>query len=97
MLTEKDYKDSQTTLGLIEHVKAEPSRLSFEKIVDIFEFILVGIQMYFFNSAGKPKSIFQLVIALPAIVKFIKQVLYKINGKGLVVKPVQRVKAKRNG
>ncbi len=95
MLTELDYHESTATRKIIAHVSdAESSNTSLTNILAIIDFILIGVKQIFFTDMGKPKSKLQLVLSLPAIIKFISEVVHRINHD--VKKPSVRVKALSN-
>lgn len=95
MLTELDYHESTATRKIIAHVSdAESSNTSLTTILAIIDFILIGVNTIFFTDMGKPKSKLQLIMSIPAIIKFISEVVRRINKD--VKKPSVRVKALSN-
>jgi hypothetical protein len=95
MLTQTDFKEINTTRGVIEHVKTGEvaNRIPFETILALLDFILLGIKAIFFDKMGKPKSKLQLILSLPAIISFVREVIVRISGD---VKKPNRVKALSN-
>lgn len=95
MLTELDYHESTATRKIIAHVSdAESSNTSLTNILAIIDFILIGVKAIFFTEMGKPKSKLQIALSLPAIIRFISEVVKRINHD--VKKPSVRVKALSN-
>lgn len=80
MLEERDYIESRETLHIIEHVKeGAVSKLSLIEILSIFEFVLISIKAIMFTKEGKPKSKLQIALSLPAIIRFIRDLVRRIN------------------
>jgi len=92
MLTNKDFKDINRTIGTISNV-SDTQRIPLSTILAIIDFILIGIREIFFDKMGKPKSKMQLVFSLPAIIKFVAEVVKRITGN---VNAPKRVKAISN-
>jgi len=93
MLTETDYNNLKSARLNIEHVSESTNRIPFETILSLLDFILIGIKAIFFDKMGKPKSKLQLIFGLPAIVRFVAEVIKRINGD---LKKPNRVKALSN-
>lgn len=96
MLTELDYHESTATRKIIAHVSdAESSNTSLTNILAIIDFILIGVKAIFFTEMGKPKSKLQIALSIPAIIRFISEVVKRINKD--VKKPSVRVKGISTG
>lgn len=92
MLQNKDYKDIDRTLSVIAETK-DTTRIPFATILAILDFILIGIKTIFFDKMGKPKNKLQLILSLPAILRFVAEVVKMISTG---VKPTNRVKGITN-
>ena len=80
LLTESHFNDIKTTRGVIAHVTdADSARIPLNSILAVLDFILLGIKTIFFDKMGKPKSKLQLILSLPAIIKFVAEVINRIN------------------
>jgi hypothetical protein len=78
-LTEKDYKDAKTSIGLISQI-TEDSKRPFIEWLKIVEFAASQVVLIFFIK-GKPKNTIQLILSIPAIIKFGKTLLDMIKGE----------------
>lgn len=72
MITSKDYIESKLTLKYIDHAKEGSRPLPATKVLEIFAFFLTGFNAIFFGANGKPKNLAQLILSIPAIIKFIR-------------------------
>ena len=80
MLTTGDYQNNLYTLKTIEHLKDDmDKKLPLSKILLIIEFIVMMANKIFFTKDGKPKNKLQLVLSIPAIISFVKELLGMIN------------------
>lgn len=95
MLTQTDFNELNSTRNVIEHVKTGEvaNRIPFETILALLDFILLGIKAIFFDKMGKPKSKLQLILSLPSIISFVREVIVRISGD---VKKPNRVRALSN-
>ncbi len=84
MITEQHYHDTDHTIKVIRHVidSDTPNRISFVKILEAVQWTLEAIKSIFFDKMGKPKSTWQLVLSIPAIVRFAKNFMEMVNGEG---------------
>ncbi len=90
MVTSKDFKDTNSTLDHIAHIKEGiPLRVSVDKLLSILEFILTEAKSLMFKKDGTPKSKLELTLSLFQIIGFVKNVIRMINGD---VKPISRVR-----
>lgn len=81
MLTETDFNNLKSSRAIIEHVTdGEPKRITFEQILAILDFILLGIKSNFFTDMGKPKNKLQLILSIPTILRFVLEVIKRIHG-----------------
>ena len=94
MLTREHYYDIQATRKTIEHInEGEATRIPLSTAIAIIDFILVGIKSIFFDKTGNPKGKWQLILSLPAIIKFIVEVIGMITAK-IKRKPTASIPAK---
>ena len=79
MLTNSHFEQIRTTRGVIAHVTDEGStRIPLNTILAILDFILLGLKEIFFDKMGKPKSKLQLILSIPAIIKFAVEVINRV-------------------
>ena len=94
MLLKSDYEKNILTLRTIEHIKDDMNLTKggfpLLKIMLILEFIVTMANKIFFKNDGEPKNKFQLILSIPAIVSFVKELLGMIN-KNVDRKPNARI------
>lgn len=82
-LTEDDLKDIQRAQNVINHViDGDTKRLGFVEVLEILQWALTAIAAIMFTEKGKPKSGWQLVLSLPGIIRFIKELTQRITNAG---------------
>jgi hypothetical protein len=81
MLTENDFKETTKTLNILSKVIDEdsPRRFSFLDLLKLIEFATTTIAVIMFTKDGKPKSKLQLILSIPAIIRFAKDFLSRLN------------------
>ena len=91
MLTEQDYQTADKSLHIIRHVTDDKAtaKLNFIEILEIIEFVTLAIKTIMFTKDGKPKNKWQLILSIPAIIKFAKAFIARL-GKETNTQPASR-------
>lgn len=77
-----DIKDIKAArLSILRAKDGELRRLAFNDVLTILDFVVAGIHAIMFTSNGKFKSALQLILSIPQIITFLKEVIDMINGK----------------
>ncbi len=79
MLTTKDFTDSKATLKYIAHAQDGTESKPLSKALEIMAFFLTGFTAIFFGANGKPKNLVQLILAIPDIIKLVRDTAKLIN------------------
>lgn len=95
-LTTADYLKTKKSLQAIrmEQDEIRMTEGGFQWLLKVIAFVSEEILIIMFDKNGKPKSKFQLVLSIPAIIRFAKKLLELINERK-ETKAVNRIKANK--
>ncbi len=88
MLNNNDWREIAASKLIIDHLNdGEPNRLNFQKILNIFEFILTSAATIMFTKNGTPKTKLQLIGSIFSIIGFVRDLVRMINGEVKTTEP----------